>query len=106
MTKSIQKQLERCDRDRLGAMNLMTFPEFQARCVRLTDTKNVQDVWSVMLNEVPGVGRVGVEGQILSDPRHRTCWGLYHSTAHARGSDRDPQILNSKTKHVLDCLFR
>lgn len=37
---------------------LMTFDEFQARCVGLQKGSNtVQEVWSVMLNEVPGLGR-------------------------------------------------
>ena len=99
MTRSIRKRMRDAhfDGSRARSMGMMTFAEFQDRCVRLErDADCVRDVWSVMLNEVPGIGRVAVERDILSDPRHRTCHGFHESEV--RRADRDVSSSSKKGK--------
>lgn len=111
MTRSIRKRMRdvKFDASRARSMGMMTFAEFRDRCVRLQrDAHCVRDVWSVMLNEVPGIGRVAVERSILSDPRHRTCRGYYESEL--RRADVDPGTrslprASSKFEKVSRTLF-
>ena len=84
---------------------LVAFSEFQARCVGLDkgDT-SVQDIWSVMLNEVPGMGRVAVE-KVFSNPRHRTCHGFYHAGAVAGGGSQSSKTGSKKVESIVNALF-
>jgi crossover junction endonuclease MUS81 len=109
MTRSIRKRMGiDLDRSRVRSMGMMTFTEFRDRCVRLErDADCARDVWSVMLNEVPGVGRVGVERGILSDPLNRTCRGFYVSELGRADGDpaRSSRRASSKVEKVWKTLF-
>jgi ERCC4-type nuclease len=99
---------------------LMTYDEFQTRCVGLEKGSNsAQEVWSVMLNEVPGMGRVAVEGRVFSDPRHRTCHGFYSGMVRGgsgrgagsepagsqRGASQASQVSSKKIESIVNALF-
>ena len=102
MTRSIRKCVGNAilDDSRAKSLGLMTFSEFQARCARLEKESNcVRDVWSVMLNEVPGLGKVAVERRIFSDHRHQTCYGFYSTSG--RDSSQ-PSGSSSRSKKVED----
>ena len=89
---------------------LMTFDEFQARCVGLEKGSNtVQEVWSVMLNEVPGLGRwVLILSSMASIQGQTRCsrLSLAHSLARSRphslaqGGRRGAGLFRSPAPHL------
>jgi ERCC4-type nuclease len=104
MFKSADRNLDGA-REWARASGLMTFAEFQARNVRLEKDANcARDIWTVMLNEVPGIGKVAVEGRIFSDPRHRTCHGFY-SDACRDGRELERTANSNKVESVRSFLF-